>query len=154
MNDITNRFIEIYAYLLEQKKVSNPSHFAKMIDISTSMINEILKGRSNAGINPIQNTVKKFTEVNSEWLLTGSGNKLKNEFENNLKLDSSAEKNKEIARLKDKINDLQTINELLTRTVADLDNRNSTVKYIDREHTLFANVAEPESELKKEPKNK
>lgn len=150
MNDITSRFIEVYTYLLEQKKVSNPSHFAKMIDISTSMMNEILKGRSNAGINPIQNTVKVFAEINSEWLLIGNGNKLKTVEKDILSVGTKND-SEEIERLKDKIKDLQTINDLLTRTLDQQDKRNSNFQYPEQQ-TVLNMVAEPEPELTKKPK--
>lgn len=81
MNDITNRFLEVYEYLLTQKKIKSNSEFAKKLDISTSLMTEILKKRSNAGINPVQNIVKSFTEISAEWLLTGQGNMLKNEVQ-------------------------------------------------------------------------
>lgn len=73
MNDLTIRFLKVYNYLLDKKIINNPSRFSKKIDISTSMMNEILKGRVNAGINPIQNIVNNFPQVNPTWLLTGKG---------------------------------------------------------------------------------
>jgi hypothetical protein len=73
MNDLTIRFLKVYNYLLDKKIVNNPSRFSKKINISTSMMNEILKGRVNAGINPIQNIVNNFPQVNPAWLLTGKG---------------------------------------------------------------------------------
>lgn len=60
MNDITERFIKVYESLLNQKKIKSPSDFAKEISVSTSMMNEILKSRSNVGIKVVQNTVKKY----------------------------------------------------------------------------------------------
>lgn len=78
MEDITKRFIEIYEYLLSINKISNSSDFAKKIQISPSMINEILKGRSNAGIKVIQNAVNSFQFINIEWLIKGSGKMVEN----------------------------------------------------------------------------
>ena len=77
MNDITARFIDVYNYLLNSGKVSSQADFAKKIGISVSMMNEISKGRTNAGINPIQKTVIEYSEICSEWLLIGYGSMLK-----------------------------------------------------------------------------
>lgn len=73
MNDITERFIKVYESLLNQKKIKSPSDFAKEISVSTSMMNEILKSRSNVGIKVVQNTVKKYPFINIDWLITGKG---------------------------------------------------------------------------------
>lgn len=73
MKDITIRFIEVYNYLLEVGKVSNASDFAKKIEISTSLMNEILKGKSNVGIKPIQKTVNVFDWISLDWLIQGKG---------------------------------------------------------------------------------
>ncbi|MEI7486457.1 MAG: LexA family transcriptional regulator [Chryseobacterium sp.] len=81
MNDITIRFLKVYNYLSSLGKTTSSADFAKIIDISSSMMNEILKGRSNAGINPIQKTVNEFPEINAEWLLTGKGEMLKTKSE-------------------------------------------------------------------------
>jgi repressor LexA len=83
MNDITSRFLDIYNYLLNSKKTSSASDFAKKIEISTSLMSEILKKRTNAGINPIQKTVSEFPEINSEWLLTGKGEMIKTKSKEN-----------------------------------------------------------------------
>ena len=43
MKEITIRFIEVYNYLLDIKKVKNASDFAEKIGISNSLMNEIFK---------------------------------------------------------------------------------------------------------------
>lgn len=73
MKDITDRFIVVYNLLKDRGYISNPSEFAKKIRISTSMMNEILKGRSNAGIKVIQNIVKEYNFINTEYLILGIG---------------------------------------------------------------------------------
>src|SRR5690554_6541391 len=60
MKDITSRFLEVYNYLLESKKITNASDFAKKIGISTSLMSEIGEGRSNAGLKTLQKTVIEF----------------------------------------------------------------------------------------------
>ncbi|WP_407512550.1 LexA family transcriptional regulator [Elizabethkingia miricola] len=81
MNDITVRFLDVYNFLLNLNKTSSGADFAKKIGISVSMMNEILKGRTNAGINPIQKTVIEFPEINPEWLLIGNGEMLRTKSE-------------------------------------------------------------------------
>lgn len=73
MNDITERFLKVYEYLLESKKVKSPSDLAKEISVSSSMMNEILKSRSNIGLKVVQNTVNKYPFINIDWLITGKG---------------------------------------------------------------------------------
>ena len=71
-NDVTLRFIEAYTHLIESGKITDKKEFAQKLGISTSMMTEISKGRSNVGITAIQNIVKYFF-VSSNWLLTGEG---------------------------------------------------------------------------------
>lgn len=73
MDEITSRFLEAYKHLLSTKKVTDAKDFADKIGVSTSLMTEISKGRSNVGIKAIQNTVKLFGEIGSEWLITGKG---------------------------------------------------------------------------------
>jgi repressor LexA len=77
MNDITIRFLDVYEYLRKEKLVHTPKGFANEIQVSTSLITEICKKRTNAGITPIQNLINRFPQVNSNWLLTGEGDMLK-----------------------------------------------------------------------------
>ena len=84
MKEVTNRFIDVYNYLMNNNFITNPSDFSKKIGISTSMMNEILKGRSNAGIKVIQNTVMEFNFINAEYLITGIGEIVKTKSEENL----------------------------------------------------------------------
>lgn len=73
LNDITQRFIEVYEYLLKINQVQTISDFAKKIGVSSSMITEINKKRSNVGVKAIQNTVSQFEMINVDWLITGKG---------------------------------------------------------------------------------
>lgn len=72
MDEITKRFIAIYNHLLSEQKIRDQKDFATKIGISTSMMTEIIKGRSNIGLTAIQNTVLKF-DINSQWLFRGTG---------------------------------------------------------------------------------
>lgn len=77
MNDISTRFLELYDYLKDAKKVSSKADFAEKLDISSSTITDITKGRSNAGINVVRNIVTAFPEINTDWVLAGVGEMLK-----------------------------------------------------------------------------
>ncbi|HLN56121.1 MAG TPA: hypothetical protein VK207_09015 [Bacteroidales bacterium] len=72
MNDVTKRFLEAYNFLLSEHRVSDQKEFASKIGVSTSMMTEIIKGRSNVGLTAIQNTVLVFA-INSQWIFTGEG---------------------------------------------------------------------------------
>lgn len=81
MNDkynLSTRFIEAYNMLLKQNKVSDKKDFASKIGISSSMMTEISKGRSNVGTFAIQNIVTQF-DISADWLLTGQGSMLRND---------------------------------------------------------------------------
>jgi hypothetical protein len=77
MNDITIRFLEVYAYLKSELLVHTPKGFANEINVSTSLITEICKKRTNAGLTPIQNLLIRFEQIDADWLLTGKGSMLK-----------------------------------------------------------------------------
>ncbi len=76
MNSISARFKEALEYLISSGQVSNNKDFAAKIGISTSMITEICKGRSNVGSFALQNIVLAFPIINALWLLTGIGSML------------------------------------------------------------------------------
>lgn len=78
MNDITVRFLDTYEYLKKQNIVYTPKGFANELNVSTSLITEICKKRTNAGITPIQNLLNRFDEIDGNWLLTGKGSMIKN----------------------------------------------------------------------------
>lgn len=72
ITELTNRFLKTLNYLIKNSYVSDNKSFAKSISISASMITEIVKERSNVGLQAIQNTVLKYP-INPTWLLTGQG---------------------------------------------------------------------------------
>jgi hypothetical protein len=77
MDDLTIRFIDSYNFLKENNYVNGSSDFATKIDVSTSMVTEIVKGRSKPGSKALQNIVKEFP-IDATWLLIGQGNMLRN----------------------------------------------------------------------------
>lgn len=77
MKSVNDRFIEFYESLLSRGLVKNAADFAKKVEISTSLMTEIAKKRSNVGLKTIQSTVIYF-DLNVDWLFTGNGSMLKN----------------------------------------------------------------------------
>jgi hypothetical protein len=83
MNDVTARFIECYNSLLSKNLVGDKKEFADMIGVSSSLITEIVKERSNVGVTAIHNTVLKYG-LNSDWLFTGNGEMFISNSPNNM----------------------------------------------------------------------
>ena len=75
INDVTQRFIKAVEHLTKIGTVSSPSDLAKKVGISSSMMTEITKGRSNIGVAALQNIVSIFG-VSGDWLLIEKGNML------------------------------------------------------------------------------
>ena len=55
------------------KEKSNPSLFADKIGISRGTMNHILNARNNPSLDVITKILSSFPEINSEWLLLGTG---------------------------------------------------------------------------------
>ncbi|MBF4518092.1 hypothetical protein IRZ71_17135 [Flavobacterium sp. ANB] len=102
MNDLTVRFLDAYEYLKFKKIVTGTKDFANKLNISTSLVTEICKKRTNAGITPIQNLVNTYPEIDANWLLTGKGSMLRNSsIEVNINYKELAEARLEIIDLKE-----------------------------------------------------
>ncbi|UUF13088.1 MULTISPECIES: hypothetical protein [Flavobacterium] len=101
MNDITKRFLIVYEYLKKADIISNPTKFALELKISTSLITEICKERTNAGMLPIHNLLVKYKDIDPNWLLTGTGSMLKvGDKNHNMNYKELAEARLEIIKLK------------------------------------------------------
>lgn len=72
MNELSTRFKQAYDYLLSNGFITGNKDFAAKIGVSTSMITEIFKGRSNVGTTALQNIVYVFN-IDANWLFTGLG---------------------------------------------------------------------------------
>lgn len=83
MRDITDRFLEFCEHLILQGVVKNTADFAKEVGISTSMMTELAKGRSNVGTKAIHNSVIKY-HLNTDWLYTGQGKMFKGDTYNSV----------------------------------------------------------------------
>ncbi|MDL2215234.1 helix-turn-helix domain-containing protein [Dysgonomonas sp. OttesenSCG-928-M03] len=56
-----------------------PARFADTLDIGRAVVSHILTGRNNPSLEVIMRILSKIPEINSEWLLTGSGNMYKDD---------------------------------------------------------------------------
>lgn len=72
MKDVNIRFLEFYNYLIEHKIISSAVDFSSRVDVSTSLITELKKNRTNIGVKLIQNSVKEFG-LNANWVLANVG---------------------------------------------------------------------------------
>ena len=70
ISDVTIRFCEAFDKLLAQGETTGQKDFASKVGMSTSMMTEIVKKRSNVGVTAIQNIVIIYN-IDSLWLLTG-----------------------------------------------------------------------------------
>ncbi len=71
-----------------------PSEFADALEIDRSRLSHILNGRNNPSLEIVMKILEKFPEINSDWLLFGSGNMLKNVENSNKNSILINEKNK------------------------------------------------------------
>ena len=78
LGDITTRFLDAVSWLINEKKAHDKKEIATNLGVSTSLMTEISKGRSNVGVLLLQNIVIKYS-ISAEWLLTGNGSMLKTE---------------------------------------------------------------------------
>ncbi len=76
VDDVTSRFLEVYKYLEEEGVVRSASQFSKVIQLSRSGFNEVEKGRSKIGMQPVLNLVQEFPVINRDWLFFGEGEML------------------------------------------------------------------------------
>jgi len=53
------------------------SIFEKEVGMSNGSFASQLKNNKTIGVNKLENILKKYSEINVEWLLTGNGNMLK-----------------------------------------------------------------------------
>lgn len=70
--DVSRRFIEAYNMLKKEAAISDQKDFARRIGISASLVTEVSKGRSNVGMQAIQNLVGLYG-FSADWLLLGEG---------------------------------------------------------------------------------
>ncbi len=68
------------SYLIDCKANSNKKKFAEMIGFAPQVISNIVSGRkSKPSFDVLNSIISSFVDIDSEWLLTGQGNVLKND---------------------------------------------------------------------------
>lgn len=66
--------------ILELLKLTgmNPSRFADEIGVQRSAMSHLVSGRNNPSLEFVLKVIKRFPEVNTDWLITGSGPMVRN----------------------------------------------------------------------------
>lgn len=133
MNNTTNqRLKELIKFLIDNKKVYNQKDFADKIGKSKTQLSEMVKGTLVISERTVHAIVTAFPELNTEWLLTGKGEMLKEEKKSSPQKEEiitmSREVFEQIARLTETVLSQQrTIEELVAKrgSAAHMDNARS-----------------------------
>lgn len=138
-NDITARFLDTVSWLIQEKRVQDKKEIAEKLGVSTSLMTEITKGRSNVGVIPLQNIVIQYG-ISAEWLLTGEGSMLKSEDISSTdkqphKTQSTSSDDGYFDRLLHRIEELSAENAILK---ADLERIRSSVDNVDSDTSALA----------------
>jgi transcriptional regulator with XRE-family HTH domain len=64
--------IERILEILKNKNLT-PAQFADMIGVQRSSISHLISGRNKPSLEFIQKILKTFPDINSEWILSGTG---------------------------------------------------------------------------------
>lgn len=93
------------------------SEFASALgDVSQANITDIEREKVKVSIDVLEKLHIKW-KINVHWLLTGEGEMLLSETTNQIHYSNLAEAERDVARLKDKINDLEKQLELKDRII-------------------------------------
>jgi len=68
----------------------NPAKFADEIGVQRSSISHIISGRNKPSYDFIIKILKRFSGLNTEWLLTGKGNMIKSTENTNYKVENNS----------------------------------------------------------------
>lgn|GEM_PF-1493856 len=147
MNELNIRFIEFYNYLILHNIVKSAKDMAQNLDISGSLITEIVKGRSIVGTKAIQNSVLVYN-LNSDWFFTGKGPMLKNEINPVEKKDIQIIEASSMSFILDRLEALAAKNAILERENEELKlsrgKSSNVVDYtINAENVVHSIAAEP-----------
>jgi len=120
---------------------------AQNLDISGSLITEIVKGRSIVGTKAIQNSVLVYN-LNSDWFFTGKGPMLKNEINPVEKKDIQIIEASSMSFILDRLEALAAKNAILERENEELKlsrgKSSNVVDYtINAENVVHSIAAEP-----------
>lgn len=103
------KFIERLKIIIDLKEMQ-PSHFADEIGIQRSGLSHIIAGRNKPSVDFLEKLVRKFDDININWLLTGIGEPIikkkvspdkdvLEDNQNDTNLDTLPNKEKEIERI-------------------------------------------------------
>lgn len=67
-----------------------PARFADTLQIGRAVISHILNGRNNPSLDVITRILSKMPQINSDWLLTGTGSMYKGENISDLNINEQA----------------------------------------------------------------
>lgn len=76
--------------IMESEHLS-PSEFADKLQIGRAVISHILNGRNNPSLDVVTRILSKLNYINSEWLLTGTGEMHKSETTQKVTNNSSSD---------------------------------------------------------------
>ncbi|MCF8307632.1 MAG: helix-turn-helix domain-containing protein [Bacteroidales bacterium] len=100
--------------LLLQAKNLNSSQLADEIDVQRSIMSHVMNGRNKASLDFVLRILKRFNDINPDWLLFGKGSMTR---ENNLFSQEQSEANNS---LKQENQELKQQNEQLQQTLQKL----------------------------------
>jgi transcriptional regulator with XRE-family HTH domain len=83
---MTDRILEIM-----KRKGLTPSQFADEIGVQRSSISHLISGRNKPSLEFLQKLMARFGEIDPGWLLTGSGNPVRDEVQNDVVDEKSGE---------------------------------------------------------------
>ncbi len=99
--------------LIKQQRM-NSAQFASEIGIAASSLHHIVSGRNNPSLEVIQKILKRFPNINAEWLINGNGKpynteisqgelfELENNYDNNQEKESFEQKQLNIQNISSK----------------------------------------------------
>lgn len=147
--EISNRFIESLAYLKEKGIVKSNAAVARSLNISTSLITEVSKGRTNIKSDKLLK-YSQIYHINIDWLKTGKGNIILKKYNTTLFEDRNylaepgidsyrnLNKEKEILTLKENLKDkekiIESLNEIINMKNEIINNLKSELSNYKSEH--------------------
>jgi transcriptional regulator with XRE-family HTH domain len=79
MADVGNRFIKLFEVLERSKIITSRAEAARRLDYKPQAFNEILKGRTNVGIELVQKICIEY-HINPDYLILGIGSPFKEKY--------------------------------------------------------------------------
>lgn len=137
--------------LLMNAQGMNPTQFADEIEVQRSSISHILSGRNNPSLDIVTKILKRFKEVDSNWLILGQGSLVSSKNEINIdkspslfdeeeilqKIENSSN-NEYILEIEERIKDLESIIKVSEKK----DITHNTIQGIDQEIKHIVNTRE------------